>query len=352
MYHRLLIPVAAISMLLSAGCGRTPSPTVQTPVPVIFDTDVGNDIDDVLAMQMLFNYEDSGKIDLLGITISKSNPYAIQYIDGYCRLHGRPDIPLGFAYNGANPEDGGYNRQVLDTVIDGRHILEPVRSIADSLPEGFRLLRRLLASVPDSSVVLIATGPETNIARLLESGPDEFSPLDGRSLAARKVKLLSVMGGLYGDEFDFPEWNIVQDLPAAQTVFSEWPGEMIASGWELGNRLLYPNQSILNDFANGDSDPLCVAYKVYAEMPYDRQTWDLTSVLQAIEPDSAWFTLSEPGKIAIDSIGRSIYAPEACGRQRYMSIPEASVGRTLRALVSRVTGKAEPTMGELESPGE
>lgn len=344
MTTKLLISAAAIGLMMSTGCSKTPAAVEQVAVPVIFDTDVGNDIDDVLAMQMLFNYEDSGKIDLLGITISKSNPYAIQFIDGYCRLHGRPDIPLGYAYNGANPEDGGYNRQVLDTIIDGRHILEPARSIADSLPEGYRMLRKLLASQPDSSVVLVATGPETNVARLLQSGPDEFSPLDGKTLAAKKVKLLSVMGGLYGNEFDFPEWNIVQDLPAAQTVFAEWPGEMIASGWELGNKLLYPHQSILNDFENGDSNPLCVAYKVYAEMPYDRQTWDLTSVLQAIEPDSAYFSLSEPGTITIDSIGKSLYAPSGNGRHRYMSVSDGDIDRTLRALASRVTGKSEPTM--------
>ena len=27
------------------------------------------------------------------------------------------------------------------------------------------------------------------------------------------------MGGLYGNEFDFPEWNIVNDLNAAQITF-------------------------------------------------------------------------------------------------------------------------------------
>lgn len=71
------------------------------------------------------------------------------------------------------------------------------------------------------------------------------------------------MGGLYGNEFDFPEWNLVQDINAAQTVFSEWPTPVIASGWELGNKLLYPHQSILNDFPNAYKHPLCVSYQIY-----------------------------------------------------------------------------------------
>lgn len=307
------------------------------PLVVIFDTDVGNDIDDVLALQMLFNYEKEGKIDLLGITIGKCNPYSILYVDGYCHLNDRGDIPLGFAYNGVNPEDNKYLRPTLDTLIDGEKILYPQRNLNDSLPEGYKLLRKLLSSQKDNSVVFIAVGPETNLARLLESKPDEYSDLDGKSLVERKVKLLSVMGGLYGDAFDFPEWNIVQDLEAAQKVFAEWPTEVIASGWELGNELLYPHQSILNDFSA--NHPLSVSYKIYEQMPYDRPTWDLTSVLYAIEPDSGFFTLSQKGTIQIDSVGRSIFIPSCNGKHRYLIIEDNQKERTLNALVRQTTNK-------------
>ena len=74
------------------------------------------------------------------------------------------------------------------------------------------------------------------------------------------------MGGLYGNEFDFPEWNIVNDLNAAQITFKEWPTPIIASGWELGNKIRYPHQSILNDFAGSYKHPLCVSYKIYQEI--------------------------------------------------------------------------------------
>lgn len=316
---------------------RNKKETQQEPIAVIFDTDVGNDIDDVLALQMLFNYEKEGKINLLGITIGKFNPYSIQYVDAYCRLNGRGDIPLGFAYNGVNPGDNKYLRPTLDTIIDGKNILQPQRTIGDSLPEGYKLLRKLLASQKDASVVFIAVGPETNLARLLQSKADEYSDLDGKTLVAKKVKLLSVMGGLYGNEFDFPEWNIVQDLKASQMVFTEWPTEIVASGWELGNKLLYPHQSILNDFK--PDHPVSVSYKIYEKMPYDRQTWDLTSVLQAIEPDKGYFSLSPKGTIVIDSIGKSIFTAKEEGKHRYMLIEKDSVDSTLKAIVNQVTGK-------------
>lgn len=117
----------------------------MTCIPVIFDTDAGNDIDDVLPCKC-YSIMKKGKIDLLGITISKSNPYTIEYIDGYCRLNGRNDIPLGYAYNGVNPEDGNYLRQTIDTIIDGNKILFPQRSINNSIPEGYKLLRKMLAA--------------------------------------------------------------------------------------------------------------------------------------------------------------------------------------------------------------
>ena len=198
----------------------------------------------------------------------------------------------------------------------------------------------MLASQQDSSVIFIAVGPETNLARLLKSEADEYSELDGKSLVAQKVKMLSVMGGLYGNEFDFPEWNLIQDLDAAQTVFKEWPTAVVASGWELGNKLLYPHQSILNDFPESYKHPLCVSYKIYDKMPYDRQTWDLTSVLYAIEPEANHFGLSPQGTITLDSIGHSLFTPSENGKHRYLTIQgEKNIQTTLGAIVRQVTGK-------------
>ncbi len=83
----------AFAAFFLSSCNGSPKEVDPAPVSVIFDTDIGNDIDDVLALQMLFDYEKQQKVKLLGITISKANPRVIEYIDGYCRLHGHADIP-------------------------------------------------------------------------------------------------------------------------------------------------------------------------------------------------------------------------------------------------------------------
>ena len=269
-------------------------------------------------------------------------PRAIEYVDAYCRHNGLIDIPLGYVYDGANPlpEAGDYVIGTLDTLIGGKPILTPARSIADDIPEGYKLYRRLLAEAADSSVVFIAVGPYTNVARLLESPGDEFSPLTGRELAARKVRLLSVMGGTYNDDvFNNPEWNVMQDLGASRTLFAEWPTPLVASGSEVGTRILYPASSVLRDFEGGEAAPLCVSYKIYKPMPYDRPTWDLTSVLYAIEPEGSCLGVSEPGTITIAEDGYSRFTPDPAGRHRYMTIAPEDIPGAAARLVESCTGR-------------
>ena len=325
-------------LLFTVSCSQKAAAPAEEPVRIIFDTDLGNDIDDVLALQMLLNYEKMDRAELLGITLCKANPATIAFTDGYCRLNGRGDIPLGYAYNGVTPEDGTYLLPTLDASFDGKPLLQPARTIDSKLPEGYKLLRQLLATQPDASVILVSVGPLTNIGNLLVSEAHEFSPLTGRDLVAAKVRRMVTMAGLFGDEFDFPEYNVVCDLEASHRTFELCPVPLTTTGWEVGNRLLYPHESILKDFGNPEAHPLPVAYCHYMQMPYDRQTWDLTAVLEAVEPGK-WFARSPKGTIRIATDGRSSFEASETGMQDYLVIPQKKTAATLQALVDCTTGK-------------
>ncbi len=65
--------------------------------PVIFDTDMGNDIDDALALAMLHALTDRGECDLIGVTLTNANPAAVPYIRMIDRFYGRPGLPVGAA---------------------------------------------------------------------------------------------------------------------------------------------------------------------------------------------------------------------------------------------------------------
>lgn len=344
MTNKLSIITLVLIVMLNAGCRKKTN--TQAPLPdklgVIFDTDLGSDIDDVFALQMVLNYANQGKYDLLGIAISKDYPRVIDYVDGYCRLNGFEDIPLGYAYNGSdidwNRECGKYVCHALNAVIDGKNILPVKRTMADSIPEGYKMMRKALASRADSSVVIITVGFATNLSRLLESQPDECSDLNGMELIKKKVKLLSTMSGTYNDDtFNNPEWNVLQDLEAARNVYSNWPTDVIASGSEVGVRILYPHQSVLNDYPGGEKHPLCVSYKAYEKMPYDRPCWDLTSVLYAIEPVNSHLDYSLKGEITIDEKGYSRFTASPEGKHRFLIIDKDSVTAVVNKLVEVCT---------------
>src|SRR5947209_19127234 len=65
--------------------------------PIIFDTDMGNDVDDALALAILHSLTDRGECELIGVTLTNANPAAVPYIRMVNRFYGRPDLPVGAA---------------------------------------------------------------------------------------------------------------------------------------------------------------------------------------------------------------------------------------------------------------
>ena len=191
-------------------------------------------------------------------------------------------------------------------------------------PEAVALLRRVLAAEKDGSVVMVQVGFSTNLARLLDSAADV-------DLIKRKVKLLSVMAG----NFVQPkaEFNVQKDAASARKLFEQWPTPIVASGFEIGEKLLFPAARIEHDFAWAEDHPVVDAYRNYKKMPYDRQTWDLTAVLYGVRPAGDYFTLSPPGKISSDAEGRTQFMADPAGRHRYLVLNEAQRARTLETMI-------------------
>src|SRR5579859_3521689 len=71
---------------------------------VIFDTDIGNDVDDVLALSMLHALQTRGACDLLGVTITKPDELAGPFVDAIDTFYGRPGVPIGFTRAGLKNE--------------------------------------------------------------------------------------------------------------------------------------------------------------------------------------------------------------------------------------------------------
>ncbi|MCL6506573.1 MAG: nucleoside hydrolase [Bryobacteraceae bacterium] len=309
-----------------------PAVEPQRPVPIIYDTDMGNDVDDALALAMLHALESRGETRLLAVTVTKDNPWAPVYVDLVNHFYGRGYIPVGVVRGGKTPEDNPMIRLPAERRRPDGTLVYP-RKIRDGreAPEATGLLRRVLSSQPDGAVIIIQVGFSTNLARLLESSPDEHSSLVGRDLVARKVRLLSVMAGEF--EEGMAEFNVKTDVLAAQKLFRQWPTPVVVSGFEVGRSILYPARSIEEDFRYTEHHPIADAYRAYQKMPYDRPTWDLTSVLWAVRPDRGYFTLSPPGWVRVDDHGRTRFEPAPDGRHRRLLVDEIGRVRILEAFI-------------------
>jgi inosine-uridine nucleoside N-ribohydrolase len=299
----------------------TPPATAVTPLHVIFDTDMGNDVDDALALAMLHAFASRGEVKLLAVTVSKDNPWAAEYVRMVDEYYGRPTIPVGIVHDGKTQEDGLYVKQICEL----HHRRPNKAAVADALP----LLRKTLAGEEDGAVTLIQVGFSTNLARLMESAADRYSSLTGMELIRKKVRLLTVMAGNFAA--NKPEYNVMTDIPAARKVFAAWPTGVYFSGFEVGEAIVYPASSIEHDFPAGN--PVAEAYRVYAKMPYDRPTWDLTTVLYDLQPDRGYFDVSAPGDVTVAANGATAFKTNPQGRRYFLKVNPIQAARVREACV-------------------
>lgn len=138
----------------------------------------------------------------------------------------------------------------------------------------------------------------------------------GRELVARKVRLLTMMGGSF-DGQRRREFNIRIDIPAARAVFGRWPTDILVSPWEVGGQIFY-RCAALDKIGYAAQHPLKMAYASYLPMPYDRECWDQTAVMAGVEEPAKWFGLSSRGEVEVDEEGRTKFTPAPNGRIRIL----------------------------------
>ena len=307
---------------------------------IIFETDMGNDVDDALAIDMLYKFDRQKQIKLMAVMLNKEGEFPPRYIDLLNTWYGRKRIPIGVSGRSDKSIVAGTNyTQVVceETDEQGKPLYK--RSIKDysKLLPAPKLYRKLLAKAKDHSVTIVSVGFSTNLAMLLDSKADEYSPLSGRELVAKKVEQLVTMAGNMTNP-KFHEYNVVNDIQACQKVYRDWPTPIITSPFELGAQIKYPASSIENDFGWAPHHPIVDSYKAYLPQIEDRPTWDLTAVLYAINPQD-FFTLSAPGLISVTDEGTTLFKPQTNGTHYYLSVTPEQARRILDYFVTTITKK-------------
>lgn len=313
----------ALALILACCCAAHAADNVL-PVPIVFDTDMGNDVDDALALALLHSLENRGECRLIAVTITKDNRWSAPYIDLVNTFYGRPDIPIGMVKgSGVTPKDSDMIRVPSERKrADGTPVYPHRLKSGNEAADATQVLSRVLATQPDGSVVVVQVGFSTNMARLFKTQPE---------LVRRKIRMLVMMAGNFakGD----PEFNVKMDIPAAKDVFTTWPTPIVVSGFEVGNSMLYPAASIEKDFSYVQDHPIADAYRNYMKMPYDRPTWDITAALYAVRPSRGYFSLSPPGRITVDAKGVTKFEPVPDGPHRYLTVDDTQRARALESMI-------------------
>ena len=179
-----------------------PAQSAPKPAAVLFDTDIGTDIDDAYALALFVHRPD---FELLGVTTVSSDAVARARLAAkLLRIAGGKwaEVPV---YAGLSTPT-----QYMKQVEWAQGFSSP--SLHES--GGIEFMRRTFESRP-GEVTLIAVGELTNVAALLDSDPG----------IAKKIRAIALMGGaIYrgyapGSKPE-PEWNIRSNAKAAQRVFT------------------------------------------------------------------------------------------------------------------------------------
>ena len=317
------LPALCLVASLLAGCStpRSSSESAEAKaVPrILLDTDVGSSTDDLFALAMLYRYEDAGKCRLLGVVVDRPGEANAAFVDAMNAWAGRPDLPVGLVRRG--PENAmtfiDY-AHVADTAdAAGRPLFPRAAPGPDGRPDGWVLYRRLLAGQPDGSVTICSIGFLTCLAQLLESPPDDLSPLGGAELVRRKVARAVVMGGAFAKDAE-PEYNFAMDPEAVRTFFRLWPRDVdvVFSTAEVGDAIDYPPALVLSDIGPTDRHPIRQVY-LQCDCDTGQRMWDPLAVVQAVEGDAP-FALGDRGTVEIAPDGGASFArvPDGnCRRQ-------------------------------------
>jgi hypothetical protein len=250
-------------------------------VPILFDTDMQSDVDDVGAMAVLHALADRGEIEILGTMVSVTYPWSVPCVDAINTFYGRPDLPVGTVKGKGVLRSSSYARQIAQ---EFPHDLK-----TEDAPDAVGLYRRILASQPDKSVVIVSVGYLTNLAGLLDSPADQWSELNGRDLARQKVKNWVCMGGIFPKGL---ETNLRYDAPSSARAINDWPTPILFTGWEIGKDLM-TGHTLKEKFP--PTNLVRRAYELYlGPNKTQRESWDQSAVLLAARGlGDYWDTIKE-----------------------------------------------------------
>jgi len=307
-------------------CSLSQAQKNNTAVPIIFDSDMGPDYDDVGAITLLHALADSGQAKILATIASTKYDGVACVLNVFNTYFNRPNTPI------AVPKGKAL------TLRDWQHWTDTLiqkypHSIKtnDEVPDATELYRKVLSKQPDHTVTIVTVGFLTNLSNLLLSKSDKYSSLDGKELVKQKVKQLVCMAGRFPSGSEF---NVNRDAAASQNVFSNWPTNILFSGFEIGWKIKVGLPLIHNNAIHNSpvKDVFRISMPMAAEDSAGRMSWDETAVLVAIKGYQPFYRL-EYGRILVAADGSNTWSLE--GKQQ-AHLVEAVPPEVVRDYINKI----------------
>lgn len=306
---RIIFPVSILFLALW-GCGNSPTPGKDSPVKIIFDTDLGPDYDDVGALAFLHAMADSGKAEILATLASNKHSLVVPSIDVINTYFGRPGTPTGAPKTAG--ADMGSSQHWADSIV--AKYPHNIKSTSDA-PDAVSVYREILSRQPDKSVTIVTVGFLTNICNLLKSAPDAYSNLNGSELVSAKVRMLVSMAGRFPEGREF---NVYIDSVSSKYVFENWPGEIIFTGFEIGREIKTGLRLIGSQVQNSPvKDVFRISIPLSPEDKNGRMSWDETAILIGVYGTEGFFD-TRRGTILVSSDGSNRWRDDPQGNQFYV----------------------------------
>ena len=238
-------------------------------VPVIYETDMQLDVDDVGALAVLHGLQNEKKVNLLGVCYNEVHPLGASVIDAINTWYNRGNISIGIYMNYdeafKDPDRSDYFTHERYYDVDNM----PHDPFDNIVGDAVAVYKHILKNQDDNSVVIISVGFLNNLHDLLKDP-------EGLALVKRKVKLLAIMGGLHNDGFNFSRHGLVDQT---QYVIENWPGTLVTT--DVGGRMITGETLTATLPVN---NPVRRAFELeWKQGPnVGRSSWDQVTVLYAV----------------------------------------------------------------------
>lgn len=255
----------------------------QQRTPVILDTDIGDAIDDALAVTLALH---SPELDVRAITtVYGDTDLKTRLLWKLLGLNNRRDIPIA----------RGAPEPLLAPSVPGSSREYEVLTPGDTIPESARrpAAELIVETAHKAPVSIAAIGPLTNIALALKLDPS-IKP---------NIERIYLMGGAY--QSDEAEYNIQRDPAAARIVFASGI-PITAVGLDVTRPLRLRDDDLGRLRLAGDPAGLFLLRLIDLNGEAHPTLYDPLALAMIFQPGLVQF---QAGTVAVQDDGRTRFAP-------------------------------------------